>query len=118
MSGGTERSFGRLSLGADNINGIFPDNMFQRRTANLSGTFKASEKLTADGSVQYIRNSGRNRPGVGYSGRNPLQSMFNWFGRQVDIEALKNRFYPVQTIDTSKETLEWLQKRMPPGIGS
>ena len=90
VSGGTERSYGRLSLGADNINGIFPDNLFQRRTASLSGTFKATEKLTADGSVQYIRNSGRNRPGVGYSGRNPLQSMFNWFGRQVDIEALRN----------------------------
>jgi outer membrane receptor protein involved in Fe transport len=43
-----------------------------------------------DGSVQYIRNGGRNRAGVGYSGRNPLQSMFNWFGRQVDINALKN----------------------------
>jgi TonB-linked SusC/RagA family outer membrane protein len=90
VSGGTERSFGRLSLGADNINGIFPDNQFQRRTAQLSGTFKANDKITADGSVQYIRNSGRTRPGVGYSGRNPLQSMFNWFGRQVDIEALKN----------------------------
>ena len=36
----------------------------------------------------------------------------------VDVEALKNRFYPVQTIDTGKETLEWLQKRMPPGTGS
>ena len=36
----------------------------------------------------------------------------------IDVEGLKRRFYPVQTIDTSKETLEWLQKRMPPGIGS
>ena len=36
----------------------------------------------------------------------------------VDVEALKARFYPSATIDTSKETLEWLQKRMPPGIGS
>jgi hypothetical protein len=36
----------------------------------------------------------------------------------IDVEALKNRFTPVQTIATSKETLEWLQKRMPPGIGS
>jgi len=90
VSGGTERSFGRLSLGADNVNGIFPDNLFQRRTASLSGTFKASEKLTADGSVQYIRNSGRNRPGVGYSGRNPLQSMFNWYGRQINTESLRN----------------------------
>jgi hypothetical protein len=36
----------------------------------------------------------------------------------VDIEALKQRFYPSATIETSKETLEWLQRRMPPGIGS
>jgi TonB-linked SusC/RagA family outer membrane protein len=90
VSGGTERVSGRLSMGADNITGIFPNNDFQRRTASLSGTFKASSKLSADGTVQYIRNSGRNRPGTGYSGRNPLQSMFNWFGRQVDIEALRD----------------------------
>jgi len=36
----------------------------------------------------------------------------------IDVEALKNRFTPVQSIETGKETLEWLQKRMPPGIGS
>jgi hypothetical protein len=36
----------------------------------------------------------------------------------IDVEALTNRFTPVQTIETSKETLEWLQKRMPPGTGS
>jgi hypothetical protein len=31
----------------------------------------------------------------------------------VDDEALKARFYPGQTIDTTKETLEWLKQRMP-----
>ena len=36
----------------------------------------------------------------------------------IDPEVLKARFYPGETIETSKETLEWLQKRMPPGIGS
>lgn len=36
----------------------------------------------------------------------------------VDLDALKTRFMPTQTIDTSKETLEWLRQRMPPGIGS
>lgn len=36
----------------------------------------------------------------------------------VDVEALKARFYPTQTIETSKETLAWLKTRMPPGIGS
>jgi hypothetical protein len=36
----------------------------------------------------------------------------------IDLEALKARFTPTQSIETGKETLEWLQKRMPPGIGS
>jgi hypothetical protein len=36
----------------------------------------------------------------------------------IDVEALKARFYPTQTIETSKETLAWLQSKMPPGIGS
>jgi TonB-linked SusC/RagA family outer membrane protein len=90
VSGGGEKAFGRLSMGGDNVQGVFPDNLFQRRNASLSGTFRATDRATVDGSVQYIHNSGRNRAGVGYSGRNPLQSMFNWFGRQVDIEALRD----------------------------
>lgn len=90
VSGGTERASGRLSVGADNINGIFPNNLFQRRTVALTGAFRASSRLTADGSVQYIHNAGRNRPGVGYSGRNPLQSMFNWYGRQVNTASLRD----------------------------
>lgn len=36
----------------------------------------------------------------------------------ISVDDLKERFYPAQSIDTGKETLEWLQKRMPPGIGS
>jgi hypothetical protein len=36
----------------------------------------------------------------------------------IDVEALKARFYPTQTIETSKETLAWLLSKMPPGTGS
>jgi hypothetical protein len=36
----------------------------------------------------------------------------------IDVEALQARFTPTATIDTTKETLEWLQTRLPPGIGS
>jgi hypothetical protein len=36
----------------------------------------------------------------------------------IDFGDFQERFYPTQTIETGKETLEWLQKRMPPGIGS
>jgi hypothetical protein len=36
----------------------------------------------------------------------------------VDVEALKAKFTPTMTIETSKETLAWLQSKMPPGNGS
>ncbi len=36
----------------------------------------------------------------------------------IDVEALKAKFIPSQTIETSKETLEWLQSKMPPGNSS
>jgi hypothetical protein len=36
----------------------------------------------------------------------------------VDVEALKARFIPTRTIETSKETIAWLQSKMPPGFGS
>lgn len=36
----------------------------------------------------------------------------------IDQEALKARFTPTMSIETGKETLEWLQQRMPRGNGS
>jgi MFS family permease len=36
----------------------------------------------------------------------------------IDTEALQARFVPTRTIETSKETLEWLQSKMPPGTRS
>ncbi len=36
----------------------------------------------------------------------------------INVNGFKERFYPSQTIETGKETIEWLQKRMPPGFGS
>ncbi len=87
VSGGNDRAYGRVSLGGDNVNGIFPNNDFRRRTASLSGTFHPSDRFTADGSVQYTYNNGTNRPGTGYWGRNPLEN-YIWLGRQVDFHAL------------------------------
>ncbi len=88
VSGGSDRANARVSLGADNVNGVVPNNKFQRRTALLSGTLRASDRITADATVQYIRNVGRNRPGSGYL--NSTLEQFFWFGRQVDTNDLKN----------------------------
>jgi F0F1-type ATP synthase assembly protein I len=35
--------------------------------------------------------------------------------RHADMEALKDRFIPKQTIETTKETVEWVREQMPLG---
>ncbi len=91
VSAGTEKANARLSVGSDNTTGIIPNNSFSKTSALLSGGVQVNDKLTTQASVNYVRNTGRNRPGVGYSGNGAsILESFVWFGRQVDINALKN----------------------------
>jgi TonB-linked SusC/RagA family outer membrane protein len=88
MSGGTDRASARVSLGRDNITGYVPNNNFQKTTGLLNGALKVTSKLDADATLQYVHNTAMNRPGVGYN--NGILESFVWFGRQVDMNALRN----------------------------
>ena len=88
--GGTDRANARLSLGAENITGFIPNNKFQKLSGLLSGTMQVSPKFSADATLQYINNEARNRTGVGYN--TGILEQFIWFGRQVDMGALKKRY--------------------------
>jgi TonB-linked SusC/RagA family outer membrane protein len=88
FSGGTERANARISFGSDQVKGYIPNNTFHRTNGLLNATLKVNNRLTSDASLQYIRNTGQNRPGVGYT--QAVTEQFIWFGRQVDLEALRN----------------------------
>lgn len=88
MSGGTERANARLSVGMDNTDGYIPNNTFKKFSGLLSGQVQANDRVRVDGSLQYMRNQGINRPGVGYNVG--ILEQFIWFGRQVDVDALKD----------------------------
>jgi outer membrane receptor protein involved in Fe transport len=93
VSAGTDRANARLSVGSDNVEGIIPNNYFTKTSALLSGGVQVNEKLSAQASVNYFRNSGRNRPGVGYSGNGAsILENFVWFGRQVDVDLLRRQW--------------------------
>jgi TonB-linked SusC/RagA family outer membrane protein len=87
-SGGTERANARMSVGMDNVDGFVPNNFFQKTTGLLSGNLQVSNKLSTNAVLQYVRQNGKNRPGTGYN--NSILEQFFWFGRQVDVEQLKN----------------------------
>lgn len=88
VTGGTDKANARLSLGADDVQGLIPNNSFKKVSGLLSGALKINDQWNTNATVQYIRNSAQNRPGVGYNVG--ILEQFIWFGRQVDVNALKN----------------------------
>jgi TonB-linked SusC/RagA family outer membrane protein len=88
VSGGSERANARLSLGYDDIDGYVPANTFQKYSVMLNGQVNVSSRLNASANLQYIRNDAKNRPGTGYN--QSILEQFFWFGRQVDINDLRD----------------------------
>lgn len=82
----------RISMTKDDIRGIVPNTSLSKLAGTLSANATIKEKLTISGSAQYTQNGGLNRVENGYTEGNPLMS-FTWFGRQVDVEALRNKYY-------------------------
>jgi TonB-linked SusC/RagA family outer membrane protein len=88
VSGGNDRASARVSLGRDNITGYIPNNNFSKTSGLLNGTLQVTDKLSTDATLQYIHNVAQNRPGTGYN--TGILETFVWFGRQVDMNALRN----------------------------
>jgi TonB-linked SusC/RagA family outer membrane protein len=84
-----ESSNVRLSITSTNVASTFPGNTIDRLGVALRGGAELSDRIAADASVNYIHQNADNRAGTGYDEDNPMQQ-FIWFGRQVDIRALRN----------------------------
>jgi TonB-linked SusC/RagA family outer membrane protein len=91
VSGGTENANARLSLGNTNISGVIPANTFHNITGSLGGELKLGDRISTTASLQYARNLAKNRPGMGYN--TGIMEQFLWFGRQVDMDALRDKYY-------------------------
>ncbi|WP_162053597.1 SusC/RagA family TonB-linked outer membrane protein [Pontibacter pamirensis] len=89
ITGGNEKANARLSLGYIDQEGIIPNTDLTRYSASLNTNMTLSPKLSAAASFNYIQNKSNNRPSNGYSGDNIMQQ-FIWFGRQVDIDRLRD----------------------------
>jgi outer membrane receptor protein involved in Fe transport len=88
VSGGTDKANARLSVTGENVDGLIPNQFLRRLGGMASGQLQANDKLTLNGSVSYTRNDATNRPGQGYTA-SIVEGLYVWFGRQVDMNALK-----------------------------
>ncbi|MEO7293511.1 MAG: SusC/RagA family TonB-linked outer membrane protein, partial [Ginsengibacter sp.] len=86
---GAEKANLRLSYSNLDNKGIVPNTDLKRNSFSLSGGAKMSDKISARAFINFINSSSTNRPAVGYGSENPMYT-FNWSGRQVDFNDLKN----------------------------
>ena len=85
----SEQAHVRLSLTRSNIRGMTPTNNVERWSLAVKGGATIANRLITEASLNYIDLDGLNRAGTGYDDDNPQQS-FTWFGRQVDMNALRD----------------------------
>jgi TonB-linked SusC/RagA family outer membrane protein len=90
LTGGNEKGDLRLSLSDLQSSGILPNTNYDRRTLSLNSGYQLSPKLTVRAIGNFVRDGSDNRQNWG------LYSV--WFGRQVDLEKLKDYRLP-QSID-------------------
>jgi TonB-linked SusC/RagA family outer membrane protein len=85
----TQNSNVRLSITNTQVNSMAPGATIDRISLALKGGAYITPRLSTEASLNYMKQEAENRMGTGYDEDNPMQS-FIWFGRQVDMNALKN----------------------------
>jgi TonB-linked SusC/RagA family outer membrane protein len=79
----------RLSLSNTYVRGLAPGETIKKIGMALKGGLNVTDRLSTEASLNYTNQGADNRMGTGYDEDNPMQS-FIWFGRQVDMEELRN----------------------------
>ncbi|MFD0764348.1 SusC/RagA family TonB-linked outer membrane protein [Mucilaginibacter lutimaris] len=90
LAGSDEKFDYRISYNNLHQTGVVPNSSQGRNTFSFNGTFRPTPKLTVTTIANYIKDDADNLPGA--YGRRATSTMlqFTWFGRQVDIDQLKN----------------------------
>lgn len=83
-----EKSSTRASLGFRDQKGTTPNTDQKRYSAALNTNMAVNKYVDFDLSANFIRTQSDNLPVTGYDGSNPLQSLLQWHGRQIDTQAL------------------------------
>jgi TonB-linked SusC/RagA family outer membrane protein len=90
LSGSGDKHNFRLSYNNLHQTGVVPNSSQGRNSFLLNASYKITPKLTLNTIANYIKDDADNLPGA--YGRRATSTMlqFTWFGRQVDINRLKN----------------------------
>ncbi|HHV86725.1 MAG TPA: SusC/RagA family TonB-linked outer membrane protein [Petrimonas sp.] len=88
----TDHSNTRLSIGYRDQKGVLPNTTLKRYNAGVNSTMSLTKLVDVNVVMNYTRTESPNMPLTEYNASNIMQSMGQWFGRQVDMKDLKARW--------------------------
>jgi TonB-linked SusC/RagA family outer membrane protein len=92
LEGGNDVLTGRMGVSKQIERGVIPNTDQDRNQVNLSTTAKISKRIEAVANLNYVLTTNKNLPGQGYDENNVMQSIGGWFGRQVDMQSIKDNW--------------------------
>lgn len=96
----------RASLGYRNQIGTIPNTDLRKITGQMNATFNMNKYVDFDMTMNYTNTSSDNLIATGYTASNPMQSLLQWFGRQVDMKVLKDNY---DKLDENGNRYNWNQ---------
>ena len=90
ITGADEKFDYRFSYNNQKQTGVIPNSSQGKNSFLLNTSIKVSPQLTLHASANYIQDNAGNLPGAGGKRATSTMLQFTWFGRQVDINQLKN----------------------------
>lgn len=85
----TDHSTTRLSVGLRDQAGTLPNTDLKRYNIGVNSRMTLNDYIDFDVAANYARTASDNLPLTEYNASNPMQSLGQWFGRQVDMKDLK-----------------------------
>ena len=89
ISGNNENGDVRLSYTNLYSKGVIPNVDLNRNTISFSSSYKFTPKFNSKVNANLVHSKSSNRPSMSYGPENPMYT-FAWFGRQVNIESLRD----------------------------
>ncbi|MDF9828920.1 SusC/RagA family TonB-linked outer membrane protein [Parabacteroides sp. PF5-6] len=88
----SEKASTRASLSYRDQRGTVPNTDQKRYGGQLNTNIKLNDYVSFDGNMNYTRTESGNLLGQGYGGNNPINSLFAWSARQINMKTLKENW--------------------------
>jgi TonB-linked SusC/RagA family outer membrane protein len=108
LSGGNDIATGRLTLSRVDQTGISPNTSQTHNNVGVNTSVKLTDHLSFDANITYSELNNDNLPEQGNNMRNPMLEFNGWFGRQIDMNYLKEHYQDIVTYKGAKKAFNWM----------